>query len=491
MQHKWSWMALALAGAGLALALLGWGGFSGSEPPGQTPLYEVKPQPLVIEVLAAGTLRAQQRTVIKNELHTAATVLEVVPEGTLVDAGDLLIKLDDSALQDELQQQQVKVAVAESGVVQAQEELAVTRNRAQSEEEQVELKLRLARQEWQQYRQGRYPQELKETQARVTLAEETLQRAEEKLRWSEILYEDKYISQTELEADRLAARKAELELQLKRDELKFLRQYSHQRQVLELKGQVRELEQKLKRTRRAGSADILQAEAQLKAKEAEAKQARNRLQRIQEDIANATIHAPTKGMVVYAGSTKVNFRNNNEPLAAGSQVSKQEELIYLPDPEQLVAKVHVPETQLESIAPGQQVRLQVDAQPGRTYRGEVQSISVLPDASRAWLNPELKLYRTEILLQGDNPGLRTGMSCTAHIEVERLPQRLSVPWQAVVLIEDQAYVYCLRQGHLVWQQVSLGRENGLQVAIKKGLQAGDRVSLNPPRPQRQAGEGDA
>ncbi len=60
-----------------------------------------------------------------------------------------------------------------------------------------------------------------------------------------------------------------------------------------------------------------------------------------------------------------------------------------------------------------------DAIPGQVFMGRVSKIAPLPDAQSAWLNPDLKVYPTQIHLDGSHPELRTGMNCQAEIIVEQ------------------------------------------------------------------------
>ena len=52
----------------------------------------------------------------------------------------------------------------------------------------------------------------------------------------------------------------------------------------------------------------------------------------------------------------------------------------------------------------------VDAVPDKRYYGRVGKIGLLPDAQSAWMNPDLKVYSTEIHLDNDTEGLKPGMT---------------------------------------------------------------------------------
>ena len=57
--------------------------------------------PLTIDVNESGTIRAREQLIIKSEVQGRTTILELVPEGTEVKEGDLLVGLDASTLEDQ------------------------------------------------------------------------------------------------------------------------------------------------------------------------------------------------------------------------------------------------------------------------------------------------------------------------------------------------------------------------------------------------------
>jgi HlyD family secretion protein len=114
------------------------------------------------------------------------------------------------------------------------------------------------------------------------------------------------------------------------------------------------------------------------------------------------------------------------------------------------------------------------------YRGKVAKIAVLPDASIMWMNPDLKVYTTDINIEGDMRGLRTGMSCKAEIIIATYEDVVFVPVQAVIRIGDQPTVYVVRGKKLIRHPVEIGLDNNRMVRIISGLEPGEKVSLTPP-----------
>jgi HlyD family secretion protein len=447
---------------------------------GEEAVYLVRRGPLTISVTESGTVKAREQLIIKNEVEGRTTIISLVPEGSRVRKGDLLVQLDSSSLEDQRGDQQIRVLNGEAAFVRARENLAVVKNQAASDIDKAELEHRFSVEDLRKYKEGEFPQRVMETEAKVTLAEEELSRAREKLEWSKVLYEEKYLSQTELQGDELAAKKAELDIELARSDLELLKNFTYQREMAQLESDVKQNSMALERVRREAAADIVQAAADLRAKESEYEQQQKKLAKIEEQIARTSIVAPADGLVVYATSAKATWRGNVEPLDEGQQVHERQELIYLPTGSSFMADVKVHESSLKKISAGLPVRLTVDALPGQAFTGRVEKIAPLPDAQSIFLNPDLKVYRTEVHIDGDGRDLRTGMSCRAEIVITRYEDTLFVPAQAVIRVKGGPTVYV--RGKEGWKPraVEMGLDNNRMVRIISGLQEGEEVLLTPP-----------
>jgi len=447
---------------------------------GNQPTYKVRQGPLTISVVESGTIKSLEQVSLKVEVEGQTTLIYLIPEGTRVKKGDLLVELDASKFQDELIQQQISVDNAEATFIRAREDLAVAKNQAESDISRAELDYQFAQEDVKQYVEGELPQEVKEAESNITLANEELERAAEKLKWSERLYEEKYISQTELETDRLTYKRAQLNYELAVASLRLLQDYTSKRKMTELESNVDQAKMALERVKLQANADIVQAEADLKAKETELRWLRSKFQKTEGQIAKTKILAPRDGLVVYATSVQGGGRHRQEPLEEGQAVRERQELIYLPSAESMMAEVQIHESSLEKIRIGLPVRVEVDALPGQLFTGRVAKIAPLPDAQSAWLNPDLKVYPTQIHLDGTDPELRTGMSCRAEIVVEQYDSAMYVPVQAVTRIGTSATVHVRAGNTFEPRTVEIGLDNNSTVHVLAGLEPGQEVLLIPP-----------
>ena len=441
----------------------------------------VQEGPLVINLLESGTIKPREQLIIKSKVEGRATILFLIPEGTRVHQGDLLVELDTSTIQDNKVNQEITVQNAEASYVQAKENLEVVRNQAKANIEKAELTLRFAKEDLKKYQEGEYPKVYKEYEGRITLAEEELQRAKDKLEWSKKLFSEKYLSETEMRSDQLACQRYELELQTARANLDLLKDYTYKRQIDEMESNVSQSTMALERTQRSSRADVVQAEAQLLARELELNRQKQKLEKFNEQIGNSKILAPADGLVIYATSAKGNWRGNTEPLTEGQEVFERQELIYLPTAETFIAEIKVHETNLKKVYTGLPARLRIDALPNQVFQGRIIKIAPLPDASSMFMNPDLKLYNTTVEVDGDSKALKSGMNCEAEIIIEQHAKALYIPVQSVVHMEGKSVAFVKNPlGHAEAREIEIGEDNNRMVHVRKGLQAGEEVLLTPP-----------
>ncbi len=113
--------------------------------------------------------------------------------------------------------------------------------------------------------------------------------------------------------------------------------------------------------------------------------------------------------------------------------------------------------------------------------GTVTRIMPLPDPQSMWMNPDLKVYKTEITLDSNDPTLRSGMNCKAEIIVEQHADAVYVPVETVLRVGGQPTVYVLNENRETQERkVEIGFDDKNLVRIISGLQEGELVLLTPP-----------
>jgi len=237
----------------------------------------------------------------------------------------------------------------------------------------------------------------------------------------------------------------------------------------------------LERTERKAKADVVQAEADLKAKELEYRRQAEKFKKIVDQLEKTKIFAPQDGMVVYATTSggRGHF-DRREPMDIGVEVTERQDLINLPTAASMRAQVDIHETSLEKVRVGFPAVITVDALPGKKFLGRVSSIAPLPDAQSMWMNPDLKVYPTDINLEDNDSALRTGMSCKAEIIIAQYEDVVYVPIQAVLRVGGEHTVFVVRDGAIEERKVETGLDDNNMIRIISGLEDDEVVLMLPP-----------
>ena len=438
----------ALAGAG-ALSLLWW--MTGSEDSLDLeiqPLFEeVTGSDFVLEFVEPGEIESAENVEIKSEVRSRTSagtaILEIVPEGTLVEEGDFLVRLDDASLQKDMLRQRISVHQAKATLV-----------KATADVEGAKLAL-------QEYLSGSFRENEEQLESSEFVAKENLRRAEEYLVYSKKLATKGYVSETQLEADQFAVEKARKELDLAQTKLEVLRIHSRKAKVNDL------------------NASILTAEARLQSAENSYQLEKTQESEIEEQIEKCMIHSPSAGEVTYANNTK-SGSSDAILIEEGKQVRENQTIIRLPNASRLRVRAKVNENRIEQVRPEMECTILIDAMRDLELNGTVESVSEYPLPSVSRYTSHIKEYSTEIVINQPPSGVRTGMTAKVTIKSEFIENTLQIPLTAIFRKEGKSF--CLVGGEdnaLELRKIDLGSHNMTRAVILEGLKVGERVVLNP------------
>jgi len=198
-------------------------------------------------------------------------------------------------------------------------------------------------------------------------------------------------------------------------------------------------------------ADLAVAQAQLALDQA-------RLQ-----AARAELLAPFDGVVA-----DVNVK-------AGEPAGRTSPAIVLIDPGQFHLDVAVDEIDVVQLAPGQGVSVTVDALPGSVLSGKVERIAPAAVSTNTGVS-----YLVRVLLDATPAGLRSNMSATAEIVAAEAKDVLRVPNWAIRRDRrtGQAYASLQVGDQLVETPIETGLRGESYTEVKSGVQAGDVAAVN-------------
>lgn len=465
----------------MTLALAGSGWFDAPVTgPSSVAVAAIARENLVVSVDQPGQLEAREKKIIRSEVRGAHELLWIIDEGSQVKTGDVLVRLDPTDRKERVAEQEQAVKSAFSAEVSAKVNFENTESQSKSNVEKAELDLEFAQLELTKYVEGAYPQELMKAQADVEIARETFKRASTTADWSRKLLEQGYITESEADADTAAATKAQLDLKVAQGKLEVLEKYTYLQEKRRLESDVEQKAAALDRTRKKAEADVLKASVEWNT--AIAKLDRDKIELEQDllDLKNCDIRSTADGRVVYA--PQGDRWRREEPLSVGSPVNYGREIIHLPVSGAMSVAIKIEEAQRDKVEVGMPVLITGPNLPDAGFRGTLVHIAEYLDPS-GWWNNDLKVYSATVDINDDQDvsALRTGMNCKTQILVASYRDVLVAPLQAVTMVDGKHVVY-LADEPTTPLPVEIGLDNGRKVHILSGINAGQKVLLDPPLP---------
>ncbi|QDV65618.1 efflux RND transporter periplasmic adaptor subunit [Crateriforma conspicua] len=478
---------------GLVLASSFWGG--GETLDDRVLWHTVATEDLQISVIERGNLESQTNLEINCEVEdvqrdgiNGTPIVWIIPNGSSVKKGDLLVEIDSTPMREELDEQILDTETARSNKIQSEADYSNQLVQNETAKAEAELKVQLAKLELEMFvdeESGTYKLAVDEIRRNIhnvnndiLEAQASLELRRDDRQGIESLYKLGYANRNELRKSELAFLQAEgsyaaqlNKLQTTLATLKRKENYEREMQLLTLDGKVKTAERLLSQTERNNEARLAKVEAILRARTESLKKEEERLERYQTQLKACKIYAPEDGMVAYAS-------DRNTEIREGVPVRYRQHLMSLPSLSAMQVQTTVHESDLDQIQQGMKARITVDAFPEREYSGTVQSIAVLP-AQNSWRGSTTKVYETVVTIDDEVAHLKPGMTAVTEIMVDFLEQIVTVPMQSIVERNGVTWVLTQQDGRLIPRQVETGRDNDSMVQIVEGLQAGESIALNP------------
>ncbi len=396
---------------------------------------------LAVVVSERGNLESAKDKVVQNEVEGNTTIIMILPEGKPVKKGEVVCELDSAALKDSLINQQITTQKAKADLENAQK----TRQVAEISRDEYIL--------------GSYPQETQTIEGEIKLAESELERAADRLKWSEGMFKMDYVSESQVLADRMAKQKSDISLLNARKKMEVLKKYTMDKNVTEL------------------DANIKKALSDELAKKATLDLETTKERKFEKQIAQCTLIAPGDGMVVYVNENNGRMGAQGPSIEEGAAVRERQKIFSLPDLTHMRVNTKIHESMINRLSLGLPAKIKVDAIPNVPLEGEVSVVGTMADQS-SMFSSDVKQYTTLVSINTHESSLRPGMTAQVEILVTELPDVISVPVQAVVQAQGKDFVFVMTPDGYQRREVKLGLTNQKMIEVQTGIKEGEEVAMN-------------
>jgi len=450
---------------------------------------------LEISVIERGNLESQENEQIlcgvedvQRDGINGTPIQWIIPNGSSVQAGDLLVELEASPMRERLDEQILEVEESRSSTIQAQSNYDNQIVQNETAEAEARLQVKLAKLDLEMFTDpdsGTYKlsveaieRTIEDVNNEILAAKAALELQADDRRGIESLFRLGYANRNELRRSELSYMQAEgkyaatlNKLQTQYASMEKAKNYERKMELLTLEGKLQTAEKNLEQVVRNNQAQMDQATAVLKARTESLKKDEERLARYEAQLEACKIYSPRAGMIAYA-------TDRNDEIREGVPVRYRQHILSLPSLSKMQVRTSIHESVLDQIDTGLKASITVDAFPDRSYEGTVQSIAVLPDQN-GWRGSDTKVYDTVVTIDTEVNQIKPGMTAVCEIQIDTLENVVLVPIQSIVQRDEQTMVITRQGDRAVIQNVTLGRSNDTRVQILEGLEAGQQVALNP------------
>ncbi|ARA95158.1 efflux transporter periplasmic adaptor subunit [Rhodothermaceae bacterium RA] len=187
-------------------------------------------------------------------------------------------------------------------------------------------------------------------------------------------------------------------------------------------------------------------------------QAELRLERARLALSRTEVRAPFAGRVA------------SVDVEEGQHAAAGDPLLVLLDDTRMKVEVDVLEADLVRLKAGARAWVRIPALADEIFEGFVHTINPR-------VEPATGTGRVTVVIPNPQGRLMAGLFAYVALEVTRLPDRLAVPSEAVLVRQGQDLVFRIEDGRVNWVYVTVGERSGDDIVIREGLRPGDTIAV--------------
>jgi len=199
-------------------------------------------------------------------------------------------------------------------------------------------------------------------------------------------------------------------------------------------------------------------------------------------LSNMVLRAPADGIVNVLPNfrTQGSWGSSPPPFKEGDRAWTGAAIAEIPDLSLLRIDLKLDEVDRGKLQLNQKVKVRIDAIPDREFDAMLDWIS--PIASVQWRGMGMteKTFPARATISGSDKRLRPGMSASAEILLESVPNQLLIPTRASFTVAGKPSVYVQRGQSFVIRQIEVGKRNENETVVLNGLEEGEMITLENP-----------
>ncbi len=215
-------------------------------------------------------------------------------------------------------------------------------------------------------------------------------------------------------------------------------------------------------------------QSDLRLLEIKSDRAHSAMQHAQQNSEKMAVLSPIDGLVVLNPIWKGGGMGEAEE---GDQVWAGLSFMQVVDPSIMQVRVRVNQLDVPYLHVGQTAGIHLDAYPEMNLSGRLDQLAAI--GLSGGLSRSVRSFGGLFTIEGSDARLMPDLSASIDVALDRQPNVLLVPRDALVKRDGKAWVYVKRALGFEKQAVETGDEDDLEVVVRSGLEPGMEVERNP------------
>jgi HlyD family secretion protein len=250
----------------------------------------------------------------------------------------------------------------------------------------------------------------------------------------------------------------------------------------EAKLKLADSEQALREAKTKQSSDAALQNATIESTVEASHKAKYDVERTERALEKMSLHAPSGGTI----SILQHWTGSGEaPYRAGDRAWPGASIAELPDASTLRISARVDETERGRLAPKQPVMVQLNSIPDRQFTGRIEQISEIASMDFSGVWPPARNFKLEIVLDQSDPRFKPGISGEVTVVMERVPDAITIPAQAMFQRSGQNVAYVWQGSQFEERVIQVARRSGEKIMVAGGVRPGEIVALKDPLAKEQ------
>lgn len=349
----------------------------------KTPVRIQKGPDYPLRLVEAGELVSAHVTPVYAQ--SSGEVVWLIEEGSTVKEGDVLIRLDETAIRQRLEEEERQLIPRKTELARAEQELATVRLTGPLAVRKAEIALEKAMLQLETLQSLPDPNELAVAELDWKLARLTSEKAAKTLARTRELAAWNLATETELKQRELEALDAEANAQLAALRLELVKAGASALSMESARLQVEKARLAVEEARFTSESDIVIAEKAVEVARARLAKAERGLERLRQDLANCAIRSPADGRVAFVDVWKGSQKTSR--IEIGETCFHGQVLCRIADPNKMQARIFVNEVDALAVREGLPATVRLTAYPGIELKGRVARIAASASDKNEKLGP--------------------------------------------------------------------------------------------------------